>query len=120
MSRLNQAMARLASRKLTIDGESITYTRGATTLALTAIIGRTAQPTDNANGRTNVRQSERDFLLDPAGLVFSGSVSDPKKGDRISYDGATWEVWPTIGDEQCWSPSDNYGHLIRIHTRREA
>ena len=120
MGRLNQAMARLASRQLEVNGESITYTRGAVSLPVTALIGRTAQPADDANGRTSVNQEERDFLLDPSEILFGGSPTDPRKGDRITYDGATWEVWPTIGNEQCWSPSDTYGHMIRIHTRREA
>lgn len=119
MAKLNDAMAYLASRKLAIDGESIAYTRSSTTLRLTAIIGRTQSPADSQNGRTVLQQADRDFLIDPATIVFGSLVTDPRKGDRIDYGGKAFEVWPTVDGEKCWSPSDGYGHLIRVHTRQE-
>ena len=119
MGRLSAGMARLASRQLEVNGESITYTRGAEALPLTAVRGRTKQPADGTNNRTTVESSDIDFLLPPSELVFGGVVSEPLKGDRITAGTEVYEVWPTVSGEQCWTPSDSYGHLIRAHTRRE-
>lgn len=119
MSRLSAGMARLAARQLEVNGESITYTRGGESLSLTAVRGRTRNPAETTNNRTTVRSSDIDWLIDPATIVFSGAVSEPLKGDRITVGSEVYEVWSTVSGEDCWTPSDSYGHMIRVHTRRE-
>lgn len=119
MSRLSAGLARLAERQLELNGESIRYTRVTESLPLTAVRGRTESPADLTNNRTTVQSDDLDWLIDPAAIVFGGAVSEPIKGDRITVGAEVYEVWPIVAGERCWTPSDNYGHLIRVHTRRE-
>ncbi len=120
MGRLSEGLARLAERQTELNGEAITYTRGVTALSLTAVPGVTQQPVDTTNSQTSVRQTHKDFLIDPATIIFSSVVSDPLEGDRIAWDSKTWEVAAISAGEKCWTPCDGYGHLIRVHTRQEA
>lgn len=114
---LSDGMSYLAECRMAEDGESVTYTRGATSLTITAVRGRIKQPANLTNDRTTVNASDMDFLIDPAVLAFA--TAEPLKGDRITVGSEVYEVMPTVSGEQCWIPCDDYGHLIRVHTRRE-
>lgn len=116
MGRLSNGMRHLARRRKEIDGESVTYVRGATSLPITAVPSLTNLPTETIDGQVAVRQTHRDFLIDPANL---STLGDPLKGDRITWDGQTWEVAAIIDGSRCFSPCDGYGHMIRVHTRCE-
>lgn len=120
MGRLSEGMERLAERLLEKNGEAITYTRGATTLNLTAFPDLTQETVETTNGQTAVRETFRTFKLDPATIVFASVVSAPLKGDRIGWDGKVWEAAAIIEGEKCWKPCDSHGHMIRTYTRQES
>ena len=121
MARMTEAMARLSARlsSTAVAGEAVAYTRGRTTIAVTAIPGMKRSRRDALGQTERVQQDSdpMDFLIDPAVLVFNGEQVEPEAGHRIGYAGETFEVMPRDG-EPCWRPCDPAGTLIRVHTIR--
>jgi hypothetical protein len=116
VSRMSQAMTRLADRLADRHGESVTYARGATTAAVTAVPGRTNFRTSDANGRSVIERSDADFTILVAALTAFG---EPAVGDRITWGSGVYEVYSPTG-EPCFRTADQFGYSYRIHTRRES
>ena len=97
--------------------QTITYTRsGQSTLTFTATVGRqfwrSNQP---SNLGPTVSRSDADFIFDPDEINFGSGTVKPQRGDRIAFDGGTYELRAPEG-EPVWRKSDPYGVLIRVHT----
>lgn len=100
-------------------GVSVTYTRGATSIALTAVVGRVAYRVDAEGGR-RVELGDRDYLITAADLTFG----TPRVGDRVTetIDGAAvvFELQDTDTGEPCWRWSDPQRTEYRCHVKRVA
>ena len=98
-------------------GVSISYTRGATTLSLTAIVGRTVFRSNNDQGAV-IQFGDRDYLIEATALTFG----EPALGDRIAevIDGATstFEVITPDTGEPAWRWSDPSHTRWRIHVKQ--
>ncbi len=99
---------------------SVTYERGAESVALNATIGRTQFEQVDRDGIVQ-RLEARDYLLRAAELVLAGQETLPKAGDRIKETDAggvifTCEVMP-MGSEPPWRYSDPFRRTLRIHTK---
>lgn len=98
-------------------GVSVTYTRGATSITLTAVVGRTVFAS-NAEGGPRIEFGDRDYLVAVAALT----LGTPTLGDRITetIDGAvvTFEAQTPDTGEPCWRYSDPERTTYRIHCKR--
>jgi hypothetical protein len=79
MSRLDRAQAALNARLGRANGVRVSYTRGAETIALTAVVGQTIFAS-NAVDKAAVVIGDRDYLIAVADLTFGV----PKRGDKIT------------------------------------
>jgi len=122
---LQAAQQRLADRLKALVGQPFTYTQAGVVSngRVTGIIGRTAFRTSDARGVSRLEWDDADVLMEAADLVALG-VAKPVKGDVITptgtnplNDGRAYEVQAPPG-EQHYRPSDPYGILLRIHTKR--
>jgi hypothetical protein len=99
--------------------KSVTYQRGAAAVTVPATIGRTQFEQTTDEGIVEKFES-RDFLIQTADLVLSGSPTVPQRGDRIveSLGTATltYEVLPNL-NLPAFRYSDAYRKLLRVHTK---
>ena len=97
-------------------GESVTYTRNATSITLTAVVGRTVFAS-NAEGGARIEFGDRDYLIAAADLTFG----TPREGDRITdAAGLVFEVQEPGTGEPAWRYSDPDRTEFRIHVKRVA
>lgn len=108
----------LSSMRPRIDGSTVTYTRGGTTVAITATPGLAAQPSELAESVV-VSSGDRDYLIAVADLTAFG---EPAIGDRIAETpNGTAEVYevktPGTG-RQAWEWHDRDHTTYRVHATR--
>ena len=98
-------------------GVSVTYTRAATALSITAIVGRTVF-SSNAQDGPRIEFGDRDYLIQAVDLT----IGEPAIGDRISetIDGVTrvFECMTPGTGEPAWRWSDPAHTVYRIHCKR--
>lgn len=101
-------------------GHAIEYRRGGSSVALTAIHGRTLLKLSDDYGGVKMEHTDRDYLIASADLVLSGNPVLPQKGDVIAEeeDGTTYvyEVLAPPGEPPWrWSGADRV--LMRVHVK---
>lgn len=121
MSLRSRGSAALTRRMQQSDGVTVTYTRGAESVTLTAWVGNTlfARTLDEP-GASRV-WGERDYLIPVADLILGGVLTKPAKGDRITevIDGVTLVLeLQTPTGEPAWRYSDADRQRVRIHTKK--
>lgn len=100
-------------------GVAVTYTRDATSLTLTAVPGDPRMDVETAASLGLVLSSDaRDWLVVASEL----SLGQPERGDTIvpqegPFKGWTFQVMGTSGERE-FANMDNYGDLLRIHSKR--
>jgi hypothetical protein len=113
---LTKGAAWMANQFAGSAAHAVTYTRGATSVTISATVGRTVFR--YVQEGVWLRTESRDYLCDPAGLTGLGL---PQDGDRISeeVDGVTttYEVMAP-GGEPSWRWSGPTRDRVRIHTQR--
>ena len=95
--------------------QSVTYSRGASSVAISATPGETELSTLDVNGFTLDFHST-DFIFPAADLDFGSGVVEPEEGDTISYAGRTYEVLSVPGARH-FRYSDPYRTILRVHTK---
>jgi len=101
---------------------SVSYGRGASTVAVQATVGRTVFEQADEYGIVHKTES-RDYLIRTSDLVLDGQATLPKRGDLIrEIDGSTTVVYEVLspGDEPVFRYSDPYRKALRIHTKHIA
>lgn len=117
---INAALASLRG----LAGETVTYSRGARSITVTAIRGSSRIETEDDQG-ASIRSRATDWLIEAAALIMprparavETETIQPDRGDRITTAGGeVWEVQAVAGDKPA-RPSDPAGTHIRIHARR--
>ena len=110
------AAARAASQS--VRGESVTYTRGAYSLTLTAVRGSTGWDRSAPYGGVRIGDRSTDWIVEAADLVDSnGDEIKPQRQDEIAVGGVTYRVMPYGPDNQLWMYHDRDRRYIRIHTK---
>lgn len=96
-----------------IPRREVGYRRGSVTITIKVTVGRSK--IDYADDDNNVRRFNevRDYLIVPALLVISGSLTEPKEGDIIIDDSILWRVVPEAGE--FWRYTDRYHTMFRVH-----
>jgi hypothetical protein len=113
---LYAAQAWLAQQLGLHASRSVSYARAATSVPVTATVGRTPFRTeDPVTGRTRIVYSDRDYLILASELATD--FTKPQKGDRITDTDGVYEVRPMDG-EPCCRNADPYGLMLRIHTMK--
>lgn len=112
-------MSWLADRQTEHNSVSVVYARAGVSVTVDAVLGVTEQVIAGSDGQPQIARTDRDYLIKSALLVLSGSPITPTKGDRITYDGSTYEV-NQIPGEKCYRPCDPRGRMLRIHTKKIA
>ena len=110
------AAARAASQS--VRGESVTFTRGAYSLTLTAVRGSTGWDRSAPYGGIRIGDRSTDWIIEAADLVDSnGDEIKPQRQDEIAVGGVTFRVMPYGPDNQLWMFHDRDRKYIRIHTK---
>lgn len=95
--------------RATVAGRSATYTRGATSITLTAIPG-----SPDARGlpeeQFSVVTRDRDWTIRASDI---SSLGTPRTGDRIAADGHTYELV-----EPAYRIADGFEQRFRLFTRK--
>jgi len=98
-------------------GEAVIYSRGATTVTLTAGPGSTERDQTNYDGLVTIDR-RADWLILASDLADAG-LGVPQSGDLIEAtadaETVTWEVLP-IGDEPCYRYRDSERTELRVHS----
>ena len=122
MSLLSRGLAKLASGLAVGAGVSITYARGATSIAATAWVGRTVfSQLPTAQGGAAIVFGDRDYLIPVAALASLANPDTPQRGDRIAEtvngEACVFEV-VAPGGEPPWRFSDPGRTIYWVHTKR--
>lgn len=102
-------------------GVSVTYIRGAQTLDITAVVGRTAfAQTAPSPGGASLIIGDRDYLIDVADLTWG----EPAEGDRIEQTvnevDCVFELMRPDTGEPAWRFSDPTRTKYRLHMKQVA
>lgn len=109
-------MTWLSGQGQVAGGRTVAYTRGATSVTITAVLGRTLFAS-NEEGGPRVEFGDRDYLVNVAALAALG-FGEPRVGDRVTDAGLTFEVQtPDVG-EPAWRYSDPGRTDYRLHTKQ--
>jgi len=110
------AAARAASQS--VRGESVTFSRGAYSLTMTAVRGSTGWDRSAPYGGVRIGDRSTDWIIEAADLVDSnGDEIKPQRQDEIAVGGVTFRVMPYGPDNQLWMFHDRDRKYIRIHTK---
>jgi hypothetical protein len=111
----------LVRRQKAAAGVSVTITRGAETITVTAIPGATVYDS-LVNGGPRTEISTRDYLVAVEDYVFGGAATTPAIGDRFAetVNGAVLvtECQNPKNGEQAWRYSSQWRALYRIHCHK--
>lgn len=118
--RLAIAMDRLNTVRKAHMATSVTYTRGANSVTLSATLGATTYETADEAG-VLVQSKGTDFIVSAADLVLNSVLELPEIGDqiRIAQGGVTqvFQVLP-VGDAGHYRLVDPHGRMLRIHAKQ--
>ena len=107
----------LHTTALRAAGVTVTYARGASSLTVSAIVGRTVFSSNALDG-PRIEFGDRDYLIQATDLT----IGEPAIGDRITeiIDGVTrvFEVLTPGTGEPAWRWSDPAHTVYRIHCKR--
>lgn len=103
----------LADKLIEHASQTVTYTRAAASVSVSAVIGRSEF--EQTDGEAITRFRSVDFLIRPEDLVLSGSAATPARGDRITWGTGVYEVMDSGGRP---ANRDEHGTLWRIHTKQ--
>ena len=95
-------------------GVTVTYTRGGTTVTVSAMQGRTVFASIQ-DGGPKIEFGDRDYLILATDLVLFG---EPAIGDRVVDTGEVYEVLTPGTGEPAWRWSDPAHAMYRIHTKQ--
>jgi hypothetical protein len=110
------------SEKLADRAVTVSYSRGETSITVSASIGASRyEQTDEAGFVTE--SAATDFIVAAVELLIGpgGAAGEPRLGDRISVAEAgvtrLYEVLELPG-QGCWRRADPHGVLLRVHARQ--
>lgn len=119
---LRNGMDWLAAKLKQHAGESVVYSRGADSVAVTATLGKTLMRLDSTQtGGSLMEWTDADFLIAAEDLILASVAVEPERGDKIRWTkGGITRVFEVLapGGEPCWRWSDEFQTVMRIHTKQ--
>lgn len=121
MGLLSRGMALLNRLEQVAAGVDVTYARGAQTLDVTAVVGRTAYAqTAPSPGGASLVYGDRDYLILAADLT----LGEPAEGDRVTETiegvACVFECMKPDTGEPAYRYSDATRTVWRIHVKQVA
>lgn len=117
----DRARDALVRRQKAAWGVSVTITRGAESITVTAVPGETTY-TSSAVGGPRVEISTRDYLVAVGDYVFGGVATTPRISDRFAetVNGAVLvtECETPENGEQAWRYSSQWRAMYRTHCKK--
>jgi len=121
VSPVNAAMQATHAATRSVRGESVTYTRGATTVMVTATRGSSRWDAEQVEGAVNVEERSEDWLIIATELTEAGITGGPTRGDTITDENETiFRVMPPSSTEQVWRWHDRGRTVYRIFSKERA
>jgi hypothetical protein len=112
LERLTRALGRAVA---SVAGAAVTYHRGASSVGVTATLGRSTFDTDDGYGAT-IQVTSHDFLVFKSELLIDGSAVVPASGDRIRRTiGGVVHVYEVMNPP--YAPSGTTDVRYRIHSK---
>ena len=104
-----------------VRGETVTYTRGATAVEVTATRGSSLWTSEAVEGSVNVQERSDDWLIVASELTEAGITGGPTRGDTITDESETvFRVMPPASTEQVWRWHDRGRTVYRIFSKERA
>ena len=99
-------------------GVDVTISRGAASTAISKAVPGRSQHDVTSNGQLVEQVQSRDFPILASAYAFDGTVSLPKRGDRVTED-STGKVYAILamGTEAQWRYTDQTELILRVHTK---
>ena len=114
----------LADQRRAFMSRTVTYERGTDLVELPATVGQTDFSLTDDYGAA-IRYVSRNFLIAVSDLVINGSMTEPKRGDRIretvgdvTYVHEVMGPSASGGSEQDWRYSDPQRTTFRVYTKQ--
>ena len=121
VSPVNAAMQATHAATRRVRGESVTYTRGATTVTITATRGSSRWTSETVEGSVNVDERSEDWLIIATDLTEAGITGGPTRGDTITDENETvFRAMPPGSAEQVWRWHDRAKTVYRIFSKERA
>lgn len=99
-------------------GETVTYSRGASEVEITATRGQRQLAVVEEGGSETTFHST-DFLIVADDLDFGAGAVEPAVGDEIEASGITYQVMDEAGGKH-FEYRDHARTLLRVHTKQVA
>lgn len=109
--RLQRGASWLAGKLQDVAAQTVTYSRGATSVSVPATLGSTLLKLGIETGGVRIERTDKDFMIAAADLGLT-----PQAKDRIQLSSQVYEV-RSIGNEPAWRWSDPHRTILRIHTK---
>ena len=104
-----------------VRGESVTYTRGAMTVTVTATRGISRWDSEAVEGSVNIDERSEDWLIIATDRAEAGITGGPTRGDTITDENETiFRVMPPSSAEQVWRWHDRGRTVYRIFSKERA
>jgi len=120
---LTTGVAWLDGQRKAHAAQTVTYTRGETSVSLAVTLGRKAYQIDGGYGAA-VWVRSLDIIVSAADLRLGGVAATPEPGDRMRVArGSTVDVYEVMapgGDMSHYEPADPTRTMWRIHTKHVA
>lgn len=104
------------------DAEAIVYTRGAESLSISAVAGRSQFTISQPGGAARVQWSDADWIFAASLLVLGGQPTIPIKGDTITATRGgvdeVYEVSTPTGEPEFYYSDAPANTQFRVHTKR--
>lgn len=121
VSPVNAAMQATHAATRRVRGESVTYTRGATTATVTATRGSSRWASEPVEGSVNVEERSEDWLIVATDLTEAGITGGPTRGDTITDEnGTVFRAMPPGDTEQVWRWHDRGRTVYRVFSKERA
>lgn len=109
----------LAGQLKSHAGRSVIYSRGSSTVTITATKGQADLERLGVDPAT-VEDETADWILTAADLILAGAVAEPALGDRITETiGSTTAIYQvvSIGGARAWRYTDGNRYQLRVTTQ---
>lgn len=114
--RAREAVLYLWERLTAASGREVVYSRGATSITMTALKGSVLLKLSDPAGGARTLRTQDDYVILASAL---GELGEPEEQDRVqdAGEGKDYLCLPPGGEEAAWKYTDATHALIRLHTK---
>jgi len=113
-TRLELGVARALARLISSRGKSVTYTRSATSVSVSAVEGSQLFRLTGVEDVATVARSDADMIFKVSDLTGGGITMPPTRNDTVTIGSRTYQAKTPTG-EQCYRYCDPGQTMVRVH-----